>query len=124
MRTHPRQAHAFEYADKNNLAVTFKTFLPPEYKNRFSACKSKRELAKFILNAPHEQRTCQELLRDSKCWISTYWDIDYYTVEITNIAAIRKRIIEAFELVCTKVFKSRRNVHTCPLQVVGFKWNV
>ena len=106
MPTHPLQAQAFDFADKHKLAVTFKTFLPPEYKNRFSACKTKRELANLILNSPHAQRTQQELLRDGKCWLSTYWDIDYYTVDIENIARIRKRIIEAFEAVCTKVFPS------------------
>lgn len=102
MKTFPRQAQAFEYADSNALPVLFKVFPPPTWSHRFSACGTQAELAKFIMKRQFDGRTCQELLRDGT-WLSPYWDIDQYT-EVTDIREHRKQLITAFELVCTKVF--------------------
>ena len=99
-----RQADCFELADKHGYSVIFKIFPPPNFKDRFSTCKSNRTLAKLIKKSTFELQTHQELLRDGKCWILPYWDLDMYTVEVDNIAETRRQIITAFNCVCTTVF--------------------
>ena len=99
-----RQADCFECADKNGHSVIFKCFPPPEYKDRFSSCNNNRDLAKIIKKSPYEIRTHQELLRDGKCWILPYWDLDMYTVDVNCIVETRRKIITAFHKVCTVVF--------------------
>ena len=51
-------------------------------------------------------QTQQELLRDGKCWILPYWDLDMYTVDVEDgkIVELRREIITAFNAVCTVVF--------------------
>ena len=42
-----RQADCFDLADKRGYSVIFKCFPPPDYRDRFSTCKSNRSLAKL-----------------------------------------------------------------------------
>ena len=100
MKPFYRQADCFSYADKRDFSVIYKIF--PENKDRFSACKSNRRLAKTIMKSTN--RTHQELLRDGRCWIFPYWDLDLYTVEVEDIVETRRNIITAFNDVCTAVF--------------------
>ena len=99
-----RQADCFDQADKHGYSVIFKCFPPPEYKDRFSTCKSHRALAKLIKKSEFNLQTHQELLRDGKCWILPYWDLDLYTVDVKNIVETRRKIITAFNSVCTVAF--------------------
>ena len=99
-----RQSDCFERADKHGYSVIFKSFPPPEFKDRFSTCKSNRRLAKLIGKSTFKLQTHQELLRDGKCWILPYWDLDMYTVEVGNIVDTRRKIITAFNEVCSVVF--------------------
>ena len=101
-----RQADCFDLADKHGYSVIYKSFPPPEYKDRFSTCKSNRDLAKIITRSKFNLQTQQELLRDGKCWILPYWDLDMYTVDVEDgkIVELRRKIITAFNSVCTVVF--------------------
>ena len=99
-----RQSDCFERADKHGYSVIFKSFPPPEFKARFSTCKSNRRLAKMIGKSTFKLQTHQELLRDGKCWILPYWDLDMYTVDVGDIVDTRRKIITAFNEVCSVVF--------------------
>ena len=101
---HDRQAQAFEYADQHKLPVHFKIFPPPEGRDRFASCKSQKGLAKNIYKSKFDRQTCQELLRDGCCWLSPYWDIDLYTIDVDNLVETRRKIITAFNKMCEVVF--------------------
>ena len=100
---HDRQADAFVYADTKKLPVHFKVFPPPGGRDRFASCKTQKGLAKNIAKSEYDRRTCQELLRDGS-WLSPYWDIDLYTIDVENLVETRRSIITAFNELCTVVF--------------------